>query len=50
MGADEYTPEIEPTEGGWEPVDFPSEDGIDPNWEAELAKAIAEDGVPDDDE
>ena len=42
--------ELNEAESGWEPVDFPLEDGIDPNWEAELARAIAEDGVPDDDE
>jgi len=48
MGADEFMPVKVATEDY--PVDFPDSSGIDPSWEEFLAAAIAEDGVPDDDE
>ena len=32
------------------PVDFPDSDGLDPLWVEARAKAMKEDGVPDDDE
>ena len=49
MGADEFIRIEEYADVAYE-VDFPDSNGIDPLWVEAQAAAIAEDGVPDDDE